>query len=367
MPNPRRKSPDLILFLSTLALLIIGIVMVFSASSVKSYAELGDAYYYLKRQLMWSVIGVSAMLFMMNFDYRLLKKLALPAFIVVLIMLAVVPIPGVGKLVGGARRWLGVGIWQIQPSELCKFIMIALLSAILSAKPEKNKNFWHGIAIPCGIMAVVFGLIMAEPDLGTAGSIAATTIVLTFTAGANPLYLGGLASAGIPAVIYMIWTEPYRLKRVTAFLNPWADPLRTGFHACQSLLALGSGGLFGVGLGRSRQKYYYLPEQHTDFIFAILGEELGLLGAMLVLGLFFLFAWRGYRTAIACQDPFGSLLAVGITTQILVQAVINIGVVSGSLPVTGITLPLISYGGSSLCITLAGIGILLNISKQVLR
>lgn len=367
MARQSRRSPDIIMFSAALLLLTIGVIMVFSASTVTAYADTGDPYFYLKRQALWALLGIVSMLVLSGIDYRIWQKLAWPIFGVVFASLAIVWIPGIGHEVGGARRWLDIGPVRVQPSEFAKLSLVFVLAKMQSSHMSRNKKFVDGMLYPLLIMAVVFALIMKEPDLGTSVAIAVTAVVVVYIAGCNFGHLLAIGGISIPVMTALVFSAEYRLNRVTSFLNPWADPLGNGFHAVQSLMALGSGGIFGVGLGRSRQKYYYLPEQHTDFIFAVLGEELGLLGTVTILGLFFIFAWRGYRTAINCDDPFGSLVAVGITTQIIVQVLINIGVVSGSLPVTGITLPLISSGGSSLCITLAGIGILLNISKRASR
>ncbi|HHY45936.1 MAG TPA: stage V sporulation protein E [Firmicutes bacterium] len=359
-------SPDLTLFVVTLALLSIGVVMVFSASSVRAYEYYRDSYYFLKRQLLWSVVGVIAMMIAMRIDYRRLKELATPILVVSIALLVIVLIPGVGILISGSRRWLGVrNVFTFQPSEVAKLAMIIFLSAHLSRNPGEVRSLLRGIVPVLALLGLVFGLIMLEPDLGTAVSIVGVTFIMLFAAGASMYHLIGLVILGMPLFIAAVFAEEYRKRRFLAFLNPWADPLGSGFHIIQSLLALGSGGLFGFGLGRSRQKFLYLPEQHTDFIFAVLGEELGFVGAATVVFLFFLFALRGFRIALSTQDPFASLLASGITSMVIFQAVINIGVVSGILPITGIPLPLVSFGGSSLVVTLASIGLLLNISKHV--
>jgi cell division protein FtsW len=234
----------------------------------------------------------------------------------------------------------------------------------LAERQQKLGNFWRGVVPHAALAGAVCALILKEPDLGTAVAIAGTVFVMWFVAGVRASHLAVMTAAVVPLVAAAIWLEEYRRERFLAFLNPWADPLGDGFHIIQSLYALGSGGLFGLGLGQSRQKLFYLPERHTDFIFAILGEELGFIGAAAVLALFFFFAWRGYKIAIAAPDTFSCLLAVGITTMVVLQAIINIGVVTGSMPITGITLPFISFGGSSLIPILASIGILLNISKH---
>lgn len=337
--------------------------MVFSSSAVTAEQKFGDAYYFLKQQLLWVVIGITAMIIAMKIDYFRLKKLALPILIIGLILLVVVLIPGVGREVKGAQRSIRIGPAGISPAEMIKLGLVFFMAYSLSEKGEKLKFFVKGLLPYLGILGLVLLLIMLQPDLGTSIAVAGTVYLMLMAAGARWGHLLGVAVVGIVGILALIILEPYRMRRLTAFLDPWASPLDAGFQTIQSLYALGSGGLFGVGLGRSRQKMFYLPEQHTDFIFAILGEELGYLGVLVVIALLFLFVWRGLRTAITCPDAFGSLLAVGITCMIGLQAMINIGVVSGSLPVTGITLPLLSYGGSSLLFTLTGVGILLNISK----
>ena len=353
-----RYSPDIVIFLITLALLSIGVVMVFSASSVSARAVYDDTYYFLKRQLAWAGLGLVTMIITMQVDYRIWKKVAWLALIATILLLIAVLIPGIGVAIRGSRRWIDIGPIPFQPSEIAK------IASFLSDRIGRIHKFSQGLLAPLVILGVVFGLIVLEPDFGTGGTIVAVSLMMLFAAGARSIHLLSLAALGVPGLVVMAIAAPYRARRFLAFLDPWEDPLGSGFHIIQSLLALGSGGLFGVGLGRSRQKFLYLPMQHTDFIFAIIGEELGFTGAAMVLIFYFLFAWRGLRIAIATSDAFGKLLAVGITTMIVFQAIINIGVVSGVLPITGITLPLISSGGSSLVTTLAAIGVLLNISKH---
>ncbi|WP_408955844.1 stage V sporulation protein E [Natroniella sp. ANB-PHB2] len=359
----QRKAPDFVIFFVMIVLLGIGVAMVFSATSILAYQRFGDSFRYLKRQLGWSVLGITAMTTFMNIDYHRYLKWAPKILLVSIISLILVLIPGVGHVIGGSRRWFIILGLRIQPSEIAKVALVIYLARYLSLKNNRIKYFFKGLLPPLVILGVVFLLILLEPDLGTAATIAGTSVVMLIAAGASYLHLGSLVAMGIPGLLYMIISEPYRRDRLLAFLDPWQDPLDTGFHIIQSLYALGSGGLFGMGLGRSRQKFFYLPEPGTDFIFAVLGEELGFIGTFIIVTLFFLFAWRGLQIALYAQDLFGSILAVGITTMITLQAVINIGVVTGSMPVTGITLPFISYGGSSLVIMLSGVGILLNISR----
>lgn len=359
---PQRKgNPDFVLLMAILLLIATGIVMVFSSSSVAAYLEFGDALYYLKRQLLWIVVGLAAMVVLVRVDYTLWKRWAGPITLVSFLLLIMVLVIGIS--VKGASRWLEFGGLRLQPSEIIKLTMVLFMAHSLSKRQDQLQSFMRGVLPYLVILGAACALILAQPDLGTAVALAGTTYLLFLAAGANWIHLFGMAVAGLAVVSAAIATAPYRMARFTAFLDPWADPSDSGFQTIQSLLALGSGGLFGMGLGQGRQKFLYLPERHTDFIYAILGEEMGLLGAIGVLMLFFLLLWRGYRVALAAPDTFGSLAAVGITSMISLQAVINIGVVTGSLPVTGITLPLVSYGGSSLLFTLAALGILLNISR----
>ena len=362
--SQQKGLPDLIIFITTLALLSLGIVMVFSASSVTAYHELGDPYHYLKRQSLWAVIGLAALALCMNVDYHVWAKFAGPLMVLSVIALAVVLVPGVGINIAGSRRWLGVGPARVQPSEFAKLSVVIFLASYLSASPGRVKSVVRGVFFPLIIVGICALLVLREPDLGTSIGMAGVAWLMLMTAGASSGWLFGLAALSAPAVYMYARHDPVRIRRLTSFMNPWADPLDSGFHIIQSLLALGSGGLVGTGLGLSRQKFYYLPEQHTDFIFAIIGEELGFLGTTAVIFLYALFAWRGFRASLNAPDSFGSLLAAGITIMVALQAVMNIAVVTGSMPITGITLPLISSGGSSLVPMLAGVGILLNITRH---
>lgn len=360
----KRRTADLFVFLATLSLLAIGIVMVFSASAVNALkGGHHDPYYFLRYQMIWSVLAIIAMVVMMNFDYRRLKKLVWIIFFTSIGLLVLVLL--IGDRIKGSVRWIDVfGLFNIQPSEIAKISMVVTLAFWLSEIRDGVKSFIAGVLIPLVAVGLVGGLIMLEPDFGTTITIFATAVVLMFAAGARTWHLGLVGLAGAAAGAFIAISEPYRLNRLVAFWNPFKDPQGIGWQIIQSLYALGSGGLFGLGLGRGRQKFSYLPEPHTDFIFSSLGEELGLVGTLLVLALFFLIAWRGLRVALTSRDLFGSLLATGITGMIVFQALLNIGVVTSSVPVTGIPLPLISFGGSSLMITMGSIGVLLNISKS---
>lgn len=343
-------------------LLALGIIMVHSASSVVSLKNFGDSFYFAKRQVIWAIIGVIAMLWLARTDYHVWRKYAPKLAVASFAMLVLVLVIGVNR--GGSKAWLGFGSLGIQPSEFAKLGLIIYLAHYLSDAGERMQSFWRGFIPPLGLAVVGVGLIMLEPDLGQSVVIMGTTVVMMFAAGTRLSHLAGFFGTGLVAFGGLVAVAPYRMARMTAFIDPWKYPLNEGYQIIQSLYALGSGGILGLGLGNSRQKYLYLPEPQTDFIFSIIGEELGFLGGLSILLLFGVVVWRGIRAAIYAPDEFGSLLGVGITGMIAVQVLINIGVVTGSIPLTGITLPFISYGGSSLTLMLSGVGILLNISKQ---
>ncbi|MFC4770214.1 stage V sporulation protein E [Effusibacillus consociatus] len=361
MTSHDRKNPDLVIIVTVLLLLGIGVVTVYSASAIKAQVY-GDSFYFAKRQLIWAVAGLGMMFFMMDFDYTRLKKWAKVIMLSCFFLLIIVLTP-LGVERNGTQGWLGIGSFGIQPSEAAKLGLIIFFAWYLERYQDQIHEFKKGLLPPLGLMVLAVGLIMLEPDLGQSTVIAGTTLILIFAAGARVKHLLALASLAIPVFVALVIVAPYRLKRIFAFLDPWKYELDAGYQIIQSLYALGPGGLMGLGLGRSRQKFLYLPEPQTDFIFAILAEELGFIGGATVLILFLLLLWRGVRTAVTAKDTFGSLLAIGITGMIAVQVIINIGVVTGSMPVTGITLPFISYGGSSLLLMLTGVGILLNISR----
>ncbi|WP_239617365.1 stage V sporulation protein E [Cohnella mopanensis] len=358
-----RSVPDVWMIAATLGILAIGVVMVYSASAVAAFHDYGDSYYYVKRQLVFAVLGIVSMFVMMNVEYTFWRKWAVPALLVCFGMLLIVLIPGIGVVRGGARSWLGIGSFGIQPSEFMKLAMIFFIAKLLSERQNQITNFTKGLLPPLGIMGAAFALIMLQPDLGTGTVMVGATLLAIYVAGARIAHLGGLALLGMAGLAGLIAAAPYRLQRITAFLDPWQDPQGAGYQSIQSLYAIGPGGLVGLGLGMSRQKYNYLPEPQTDFIFSIIAEELGFIGGSLLILLFLLLIWRGMRTAITISDPFGSLLATGIVGIFAVQVLINVGVVIGLLPITGVTLPLVSYGGSSLTLLLTSLGILLNLSR----
>jgi cell division protein FtsW len=328
-----------------------------------SFREFGDSWYYLKRQLFFALLGLVAMYATMNTDYWVWRKYANLGLLICFALLLIVLIPGVGVIRGGARSWLGLGSFGIQPSEFMKMGMIIFLAKMLSEHGSSTQSFVKGLLPPLMFAGLAFGLIMLQPDLGTGVVLVGASVLIIYVAGARMLHLSWFALAGLAGFAGLIAAAPYRLQRITAFLDPWQDPLGAGYQSIQSLYAIGPGGLVGLGLGMSRQKYSYLPEPQTDFIFSIIAEELGFIGGALVLILFTILVVRGIRTAMTAPDTFGSLLAAGIVGMIAIQVMINIGVVIGMFPVTGITLPLISAGGSSLTLMLTSLGILLNISR----
>jgi cell division protein FtsW len=364
IPAEPRPAPDAWLAGSVALLVAIGLVMIFSASSATAYALHHDATYYLKRQFVWLAVAGIAGLGAYRCDYRALAKYATPAITLATAALVLVLVPHIGLVSGGARRWLGFGPLSVEPSEFAKLALVLYLANALTQKGDRVRSLPAGI-IPLGaITAVLALLVLKEPDLGTASLLVFTAAVMMFAGGARFVHLALALLVTLPPAVLLILASPYRRARVFAFIDPWKDPLNTGFHIVQSLYALGSGGLAGVGLGFSRQKFFYLPEQYTDFIFAIVGEELGLLGALVIVALFVVVAYRAVRIALRAPDRFGFLLAVGCASTIVVQAFVNIGVVTSSWPVTGVPLPFISFGGSSLVTCMIAVGLLLNIGRR---
>ena len=353
------------LLIAVVALVAIGVVMVYSASSVRSYISTSDPGSQGFQQGIWAAIGLVLMVGVSRVDFRVLRSAAIPVFVVTLVLLAVVLVPGVGISANGSRRWLSLpGIGAFQPAELAKLAVCLYLAHWLDRRGTDARGLWNGLLPFVILVAPGFLLIALEPDLGTAGVYAAASLAIFFMAGANLFYLSAVGAAVIGAAYLMVTQTSYQLQRIDFFLDPFRDPVHTGYNAVQSLMALALGGITGAGLGASRQKYLYLPAPSTDFIFAIIGEEWGLIGTVTVLALFVMVAYQGYRIAIKAPDTFSGLLAAGITTWLVAQACINMMVVTALLPVTGIPLPFISYGGSALIINLVAIGILLSISRE---
>ena len=359
-----QKAADLLIPLATLCLLVIGVLMVHSASTVLSLERFHDAYFYFKRQVLFAALGLLSMWLMSRLDYHFFQKYSRVIVIVSFLFLGLVLVPHVGQVRGGSRAWLGIGTFGIQPSEFAKFGLLIFFSSWFSQRPDRMLFFSKGLLPPLLVMSAAVLLIMLEPDLGQSAVIAGATMILIFIAGAPMKYLWSLVGAGAIAFAGLIAAAPYRLARVLSFLDPWKYPDTIGYHIIMSMVALGQGALLGSGIGGSTQKHLYLPEPQTDFIFAILAEELGFIGAVATLLLFALLIFRGMRTAWRAPDRFGSYLAAGLVSIIAVQVMINVGVVTGLLPVTGITLPFLSYGGSSLTLMLSAVGIIMNISRQ---
>jgi cell division protein FtsW len=367
-----RHAMDHAVLISVVALAAIGIVMVYSSSAIRSYLQTDDTLAIVGPQILWAALGMIAMLVMSRIDYRLLRLISIPVYLGAVALLVLVLLPPIGPLeprsVGGAARWLQIGpLPAIHPAEFAKLALVIYLAHLLASRGTEIRSFWRG-TLPFLIVAgtVVF-LIFREPDLGTTIVVAATALTMFFVAGANLVHLAILGLLGLGGVA-AIGLRGYQLARIQAWLDPWADPLGAGFHTIQGLLALGLGGVLGSGLGESRLAGgLYLPNAWNDFIFAVIGEELGFIGAGLVIVLFLVLAYQGTRVAMAAPDTFGALLAAGITAWLCIQAFVNIGVVVALFPVTGITLPFVSAGGSSLIISFAAVGILLSISRETVE
>jgi cell division protein FtsW len=358
------RRGDRALVLAVGALAAFGLVMVFSASEVQGWLWFHNPAYYFERQLLWLALGVVLLWAGAHIDYHRLRSLAWPLAGVTVVLMVLVLLPHFGIEVNGARRWLRLGPLQMQPAELAKVASIIFMALWLERHRERIGSLEDGVVPFLALLGAVTVLVILERDLGTTLIVAGILLSQFLVAGGRKRHvLLLLLIVGLCLYVF-IRMEPYRLHRILAFVDPWADPLNTGFQAIQSVVALGSGGITGLGLGHSIQKYQWLPFAHTDFIFAIVGEETGLLGTTIVLALFGLFTYRGYRVALKAPDAFGSLLACGVTTWIAFQALVNIAAVTVTLPTTGIPLPFISYGGSSLAITLLAVGILMNVSTQ---
>ncbi len=359
----RRRGVDTGLLAIVGVLVAVGAVMVFSASSAVAYTTYHDATYFLKRELVWLAVGIVAFFTAARMDYAKLKTAAPWLFGIAVAALVAVLIPGVGTEEGGAQRWFSYGSVSFEPSEFAKLALIVLLARIFADRPDGARSFRSAGGPALLAVGIAFALVMKQPDLGTASLFVLTAFAVIFAAGAKPghLLFGGAIAASATAAY--IFSSAYRRDRVTAFLHPFNDPQNTGYHIIQSLYALGSGGVFGVGLGQSGQKFGYLPEPYTDFIFSIIGEELGFIGAAAIVLLFLALAYRGIRIAANADDRFGFYLATGITASLVLQAFVNIGVATSTWPVTGVPLPFISYGGTSLVVSLFSVGLLAAISR----
>lgn len=358
-----QKKIDKILFFTSIILSLFGIVMIYSASSIWAEYKFNDAFHYLKYQSIFFIVGIIIMLIISKIDYKVYYEKSNLILSICLILLVLVIIPGIGSIRNGSRSWFGIGPFGIQPSEAAKLGLIIFTSKYLSKSNKFLKSYKQGVFPILGITLLIFFLIMLQPDLGTGVILVMSIISLLFIAGVNMKFFLGIGILGIIGITILIIIAPYRMDRITSFINPWEDALGTGFQIIQSLYAIGPGGLLGTGFLNSVQKHFYLPEPQTDFIFSIIAEEFGVAGAFIVTGLFSIILWRGIKIALNSKDLFSKYLSFGMIFQIIFQTLMNLMVVIGMIPVTGVTLPFLSYGGSSLLITMSSIGILLNISK----
>lgn len=360
-PKVKLGEIDFVLFSVIILLVTIGVVMVYSASSYFAAFKYNNAEYFLWRQLAWAVLGVIGMITTMNIDYHVYKKYTRLLIIFTFIALCLVFL---FPPVKGAQRWIRLGPASFQPSEIAKYVVVLYVAKRISTHTQDIKSFVRGVIPNLLFAGFIAGMILAEKNLSIATVTILVCVIMLFVAGTKLWQMGLLGGGVIAAGLAGIFFEPYRLKRLTGFLDPWADAQDTGYQLVQSLLALGSGGLTGVGIGQSRQKCFYIPEPHNDFIFSVIGEELGFIGCMIIITLFVIFLWRGIMAATKAKDMYGSLLATGITSVVILQSLINVAVVSGSMPVTGVPLPFISAGGSSLVINMIFMGVLLNVTRQ---
>lgn len=359
----KNKSMEIVLFISVILISIFGVIMIYSSSYVWAEYKYNDPYKYLKNQSLFFIIGVLLMLVVSKIDYKKYFKYANKILLLCTVLLILVLIPGIGTIRNGSRSWFGIGSFGVQPSEFAKLGLIIFTSKYLSNNPNSMKNFKKGV-LPILIITIgIFGIIMLQPDFGTGTIIVMTIIGLLFVAGLNIKIFLKFALVGVIGVVALILIAPYRLKRILSFLDPWSDPLGSGFQIIQSLYSIGPGGLFGLGLGNSIQKHFYLPEPQTDFIFSIISEEFGFMGVLIVSFFFIIIFYNCLKISMKCNDLFGKYLSFGITFGLIFQTILNLSVVIGLIPVTGVTLPFLSYGGSSLLITMVSIGIILNISR----
>ena len=351
------------LFIDVITLMLFGLLMIYSSSSIWSEYKFGNSFHYCVYQGAFIIIGIFLMCFLSKIHYSFYYRYATKLLIISLVLLGLVLIPGVGIIRNGSRSWFGVGGFGIQPSEFAKLALIIFTAKYLERSNKFIKSYVKGVLPILGILILVFGLIMLEPDFGTGMIIVISIVALLFIAGVNMKFFFMLGGIGIVGIIILVIIAPYRMDRITSFLNPWSDPLGTGFQIIQSLYAIGPGGLLGMGLFNSRQKHFYLPEPQTDFIFSIISEELGVLGVIIVVFLFVFLLYRVIKIALNCENKFAKYLSFGLIFQIIVQTVLNLFVVIGLIPVTGVTLPFLSYGGSSLLVSSISIGIILSISR----
>ncbi|MBE6151729.1 MAG: putative lipid II flippase FtsW [Firmicutes bacterium] len=359
----KNKKVELLLLISVITISIFGLIMIFSASYIWAEYKFNDPFKFVKNQGIFFIVGIFLMFIISKINYRKYYDKANILLIGCIILLILVLIPGIGTVRNGSRSWFGIGSFGIQPSEFTKLALIIFTSKYLVNNENKMKDIKKGVLPILGLTLLIFGIIMLQPDFGTGTIIVMSIIGLLFVGGVSFKFFLKIAGVGVIGIAGLIAVAPYRLSRILSFLNPWEDPLGSGFQIIQSLYAIGPGGLFGYGFLNSRQKHFYLPEPQTDFIFSIISEEFGFLGVIIVSTLFLTIIITGFKISRNCKDLFGKYLSFGITFQIAFQTVLNLMVVVGLIPVTGVTLPFLSYGGSSLLITLCSVGILLNISR----
>lgn len=352
------------LFITVLILMLFGLIMIYSSSYIWAEYKFDNSFHYVIYQGIFVIIGIIVMITMSKIDYQIYYKYANILLLIAFILLILVLIPGIGSVRNGSRSWFGIGSLGVQPSEFAKLCLIIFTSKYLQKSNKFIKDYKKGVIPILLILFLFFGLIMLEPDFGTGMIIVISIIALLFIAGVNMKFFIILGIIGVIGIVGLIIIAPYRMDRITSFLDPWSDPLGTGFQIIQSLYAIGPGGLLGTGFLNSRQKHFYLPEPQTDFIFSIISEEFGVLGVLIVTTLFGILLYRGIKIALNTEDLFGKYLCFGLIFQIIVQTILNLAVVIGLVPVTGVTLPFLSYGGSSLLISCLSIGILLSISKK---
>lgn len=357
------KKIDKPLLITTIIISLFGLLMIYSASNIWAEYKFNDAFYYVRHQGIFFIFGLIIMYIISKINYEFYYKKSNLIIISCLILLILVLIPGIGSIRNGSRSWFGIGSFGIQPSEAAKLGLIIFTSKFLSNSENYIKSYKKGVFPILGITLLFFGLIMLQPDLGTGVILVMSIISLLFIAGVNMKFFFLSGIVGLIGIVILILIAPYRMDRITSFIDPWSDALGTGFQIIQSLYAIGPSGLLGTGFGNSIQKHFYLPEPQTDFIFSIIAEEFGVLGALIVTGLFAIILWRSIKIATNTKDLFSKYLSFGIIFQLMFQALLNLMVVIGMIPVTGVTLPFLSYGGSSLLISMASIGILLNISR----
>lgn len=356
-----RHAIDPVIFSFALGLSAFGIVMIYSTSHILALDRYGDAYYFVKRHVLWASVGLCAMIIATRLNVQRLRVLGFPALVVSSFALALVFVPGIGREAGGARRWADLGPLSFQPVEIAKFGLVFFLAHFLSLKDERIRELKFGFLPPVVLTGLVLLMILAQPDLGSAILIAMVAGLMLFIAGARILHLLGVAIAAAPILYLMIFMVSWRQQRILTFLDPFSDAKGAGYQLVQSLLGLAQGGITGLGLGEGKQKLFYLPEPHTDFIYSVIGEELGLLGTLAVAAVFAVLLCRGLYVAAKCKDLFSGLLSAGITLIVSVQGIFNMSVAAGVVPTTGVPLPLVSLGGSSLVMTLAALGILLSV------